>query len=129
MLHLPYLSWIHGFRRQLKIRRPSGHGGSTPPPGTNLKYSEYAVYLVVADLRSLHRLRQRNSHYDHFVTLLGLGGLLTRLEFPHCVRDIGPAGNRVTLEDATLPERESIGHPQESQRANLIESMYICATD
>src|SRR5207248_4841956 len=25
-----------GRRSGLKIRRPSGHGGSTPPPGTNL---------------------------------------------------------------------------------------------
>jgi len=45
VVHLLYINWLCWFQRKsatpcnmlknrLKIRRPQGHGGSTPPPGT-----------------------------------------------------------------------------------------------
>ena len=61
----------------LKIRRPSGHGGSTPPPGTSYKFQSRAaggrIYFLV---RSRH-------FFSRFLTVLkqlGVGPQVTALQ-------------------------------------------------
>ena len=43
MVYYAYLSKIYGVRGKLKIRRGQPRGGSTPPPGTKMIYSQIVL--------------------------------------------------------------------------------------